>query len=164
MAFRGVRLTGLFWSIICISVLKNEPEDLTSLASTTADTCSLDDFGFMPDMLNDLILNDCSLAPCDLMQHEAHSSASLSPTTQHVGDDQLPQHASDLCNPTMSTLLNIDLDNGHSDLGLDLSLKNLICEDGIYPLLSDDLLRASARSLSPESNVENNNGRLVFSK
>lgn len=79
---------------------------------------------------------------------------------QHVGDDQLSQQTADLCDPTMSSLLGMDLDNGHNDLDLDLSLKNQFIpmyEDDLYPLLSGDLLWGNDRSPSPKPAVVNNN-------
>jgi len=156
-------------------VLKDEPEDLTHLAPTAGDvcvpldTCGLGHLGlFMSDVLDDLILTDCSLAPFDSLPappslHDAYSSASRSsPPMNHLhhhhlhhGGDELSQHAvTDLCDPTMSSLLGMDLDNSPNDLDLDLSLKNQfipLYEDDLYPLLSDDLLWGSGdRSPSPK--------------
>lgn len=159
-------------------MLKDEPEDLTHLAPTAGDvcvpldTCGLGHFGFvMSDVLDDLILTDCSLAPFDSLPapslHDAYLSASRSsPTMHHLhhhhhlhhgggGGDDLSQHAvADLCDPTMSSLLGMDLDNSPNDLDLDLSLKNQfipLYEDDLYPLLSDDLLWGGGdRSPSPK--------------
>ncbi|CAI6347973.1 unnamed protein product [Macrosiphum euphorbiae] len=158
-----------------LTMLKDEPEDLTHLAPTAGDvcvpldTCGLGHLGlFMSDVLDDLILTDCSLAPFDSMPappslHDAYSSASRSsPSVHHLhhhhlhhGSDDLSQHAvADLCDPTMSSLLGMDLENSPNDLDLDLSLKNQfipLYEDDLYPLLSDDLLWGSGdRSPSPK--------------
>lgn len=158
-----------------LTMLKDEPEDLTHLAPTAGDvcvpldTCGLGHLGlFMSDVLDDLILTDCSLAPFDSMPappslHDTYSSASRSsPPMHHLhhhhlhhGGDELSQHTvTDLCDPTMSSLLGIDLDNSPNDLDLDLSLKNQfipLYEEDLYPLLSDDLLWGSGdRSPSPK--------------
>lgn len=175
-------------------MLKDEPEDLTHLAPTAGDvcvpldTCGLGHLGFvMSDVLDDLILTDCSLAPFDSLpaaaatslhhhhhhhhhHHDPYSSSSggsSSPVMQHAcgggsSDDHMSQHTADLCDPTMSTLLGMDLDNdGHADdLDLDLSLKNQFIpmyEDDLYPLLSGDLLWAGDRSPSPKSTTALNN-------
>jgi len=151
-------------------VLKDEPEDLTHLAPTAGDvcvpldTCGLGHLGFvMSDVLDDLILTDCSLAPFDSIpassMHDTYSSTRSSSPMQHLGDEQLSQQTSDLCDPTMSSLLGMDLDNGHNDLDLDLSLKNQFIpmyEDDLYPLLSSDLLWGGDRSLSPKPAATNN--------
>lgn len=142
-------------------MLKDEPEDLTHLAPTAGDVCvplaTCGQFNFvMSDVIDDLILSDCSLAPFDTMPlHDAYSSTTRSSSSpmQHVGDDQMSQHAADLCDPTMTTFLGMDLDGGHCDLDLDLSLKNQFLpmyEDDLYPLLSNDSLWDNgARSPSP---------------
>jgi len=148
------------------SVLKDEPEDLTHLAPTAGDvcvpldTCGLGHLGFMSDVLDDLILTDCSLAPFDSL-HDAYSSSTRSSSPmQHAGDDLSQHTAADLCDPTMSTLLGMDLDSGQNDLDLDLSLKNQFIpmyEDDLYPLLTDDLLWGGDRSPSPKPASANNN-------
>lgn len=159
-------------------MFKDEPEDLTHLAPTAGDVCvplapcGLGHFNFvMSDVFNDLIKYDCSLAPFDSMPasslHDTYSSTRSSSPLQLVGDDQLSQHTVDLCDPTMSSLLGMDLDNGHSDLDLDLSLKNQFIpnyEDDLYPLLSSDLLWDSARSPSPEPTIagDNNSWSVCF--
>ncbi|XP_050420456.1 protein similar-like isoform X2 [Adelges cooleyi] len=145
-----------------LTMLKDEPEDLTHLAPTAGDvcvpldTCGLNHLGFvMSDVLEDLILTDCSLAPFDSMppnsMHDVYSNRSSSPM-QHIGDDL--SQSPGLCDPTMSTLLGMDLDNSQSDLDLELSLKNQFIpmyEDDLYPLLSGDLLWGPAeRSPSPK--------------
>jgi len=149
-------------------VLKDEPEDLTHLAPTAGDvcvpldTCGLGHLGFvMSDVLDDLILTDCSLAPFDSL-HDAYPSTRSSSPMHHVGGDDLSQRttAADLCDPTMSTLLGMDLDNSQHDLDLDLSLKNQFIpmyEDDLYPLLSGDLLWGGDRSPSPKLAAVNNN-------
>lgn len=148
------------------SVLKDEPEDLTHLAPTAGDvcvpldTCGLGHLGFvMSDVLDDLILTDCSLAPFDSLPasslHDTYSSTRSSSPMQHIGDD-LSQQTVDLCDPTMSSLLGMDLDNSQNDLDLDLSLKNQFIpmyEDDLYPLLSGDLLWGGDRSPSPKPSV-----------
>lgn len=126
------------------------------------DTCGLGHFGFvMSDVLDDLILTDCSLAPFDSLPppplssslHDAYSSTSSSSSSaEHVGDDLSPT-AADLCDPAMSSLLGMDLDNSQNDLDLDLSLKNQFIpmyEDDLYPLLTGDLLWGGDRSPSPK--------------
>lgn len=152
-------------------MLKDEPEDLTHLAPTAGDvcvpldTCGLGHLGFvMSDVLDDLILTDCSLAPFDSLPasslHDAYSSTRSSSPMQHNLGDDLSQHTADLCDPTMSSLLGMDLDSGQSDLDLDLSLKNQFIpmyEDDLYPLLSGDLLWDSDRSPSPKPVAGNNN-------
>ncbi|VVC35310.1 Hypothetical protein CINCED_3A022974 [Cinara cedri] len=146
-----------------LTMLKDEPEDLTHLAPTAGDvcvpldTCGIGHLGFvMSDVLDDLILTDCSLAPFDSLPasslHDTYSSTRSSSPMHHLGDDLSPQTA-DLCDPTMSSLLGIDLDNSQNDLDLDLSLKNQFIpmyEDDLYPLLSDDLLWGDDRLPSPK--------------
>ncbi|XP_025422854.1 hypoxia-inducible factor 1-alpha-like isoform X2 [Sipha flava] len=146
-----------------LTMLKDEPEDLTHLAPTAGDvcvpldTCGLGHLGFvMSDVLDDLILTDCSLAPFDSLPasslHDTYSSTSSPSPMQNVGED-LSQQTADLCDPTMSSLLGMDLDNSPNDLDLDLSLKNQyipMYEDDLYPLLSGDLLWGSDRSPSPK--------------
>lgn len=148
-------------------MFKDEPDDLTHLAPTAGDvcvpldTCGLGHLGFvMSDVLDDLILTDCSLAPFDSMPasslHDTYSSTRSSSPMQHIGDD-LTQHT-DLCDPTMSSLLAMDLDSSQNDMDLDLSLKNQfipIYEDDLYPLLSSDLLWGSDRSPSPKPVISN---------
>lgn len=153
------------------SVLKDEPEDLTHLAPTAGDvcvpldTCGLGHLGFvMSEVLDDLILTDCSLAPFDSLpvssiHHDTYSSTRSSSPIHHLGDDLSPQTA-DMCNPTMSSLLGIDLDNSQNDLDLDLSLKNQFIpmyEDDLYPLLSDDLLWGDDRLPSPKPAADGSN-------
>lgn len=151
-------------------MLKDEPEDLTHLAPTAGDvcvpldTCGIGHFNFvMSDVLDDLILTDCSLAPFDSLPasslHDTYSSTGSSSPMQHLGDDLSPQTV-DLCDPTMSSLLGMDLDSSQNDLDLDLSLKNQFIpmyEDDLYPLLSGDLLWANDRSPSPKPVTTNNN-------
>lgn len=155
-------------------MLKDEPEDLTHLAPTAGDvcvpldTCGLGHFGFvMSDVLDDLILTDCSLAPFDSLPpppsttsllHDTFSSTRSSSPMQHIGGgDDLSPTAADLCDPAMTSLLGMDLDSCQNDLDLDLSLKNQFIpmyEDDLYPLLSGDLLWGNDRSPSPKP-VEN---------
>lgn len=155
---------------VAFSVLKDEPEDLTHLAPTAGDvcvpldTCGLGHLGFvMSDVLDDLILTDCSLAPFDSLPasslQDTYSSTRSSSPMQHCLSDDMSHQTNELCDPTMSSLLGMDLDcSSQNDLDLDLSLKNQFIpmyEDDLYPLLSEDLLWGSDRSPSPKPVLNN---------
>ncbi|XP_050546029.1 hypoxia-inducible factor 1-alpha-like isoform X2 [Daktulosphaira vitifoliae] len=149
-----------------LTILKDEPEDLTHLAPTAGDvcvpldTCGLNSLGFVvSDVLDDLILTDCSLAPFDSMSqnslHDSYSNRSSSPMQQF--SDEMSQSPG-LYDPTTCALLGMDLDSNQSDLDLDLSLKNQFIpmyEDDLYPLLSGDLWGITERSPSPNSGPAN---------
>ncbi|XP_060536115.1 hypoxia-inducible factor 1-alpha [Cylas formicarius] len=114
-----------------LTMLKDEPEDLTHLAPVAGDVCPIDDHPFFGDMLDDILLKDSNFVPLlndepsdpfiSYRDYRDSSPQLLSPNLSKSPECSLPS----LCSPNgslsdedqMSTFINLQMDDDQDLMG-----------------------------------------------
>ncbi|XP_030765742.1 hypoxia-inducible factor 1-alpha isoform X3 [Sitophilus oryzae] len=154
-----------------LTMLKDEPDDLTHLAPVAGDVCvPLDDHPFLTDMLDDILLKDNGFGPLlndepsdpfiSYRDYRDSSPQLLSPNLSKSSDCSLPS----LCSPNnslidedqMSTFMNLQMDDDN-DLVMKAPYIPMNFSDDLPLLMSNDLMwNNNEKNLSPNRIPENN--------
>lgn len=137
-----------------LTMLKDEPDDLTHLAPVAGDVCvPLDDHPFLSDMLDDILLKDNSFGPLlndepsdpfiSYRDYRDSSPQLLSPNLSKSSDCSLPSlcspHSSLLDEDQMSTFMNLQMDD-ETDLVMKAPYIPMNFSDDLPLLMTNDIM------------------------
>nr|CAH7714477.1 unnamed protein product [Callosobruchus chinensis] len=138
-----------------LTMLKDEPDDLTHLAPVAGDVCvPLDDHPFLADMLDDILLKD-NLAPLladeptdpFIAYRDQEPSPQLLSPNMSKTSDSLPSLGSPsdslLDEDQMSTFMNLQMDDETGDMTLRAPYIPMDIADDLPLLMSNDLMWSS---------------------
>ncbi|XP_076268178.1 HIF-1 transcription factor component sima isoform X3 [Rhynchophorus ferrugineus] len=157
-----------------LTMLKDEPDDLTHLAPVAGDVCvPLDDHPFLSDMLDDFLLKDNSF--CPLLNDEPSdpfisyrdfrdSSPQLLSPNLSKGSDSLPSLSSPnnslMDEDQMSTFMNLQMDDD-PDLAMKAPFIPMNFSDDLPLLISNDLLWNNNEQILNQNRIPENNSTLA---
>ncbi|XP_066262735.1 hypoxia-inducible factor 1-alpha isoform X2 [Euwallacea similis] len=159
-----------------LTMLKDEPDDLTHLAPVAGDVCvPLDDHPFLNDMLDDILLKDNSFCPLltdepsdpfiSYRDYRDSSPQLLSPNLSKNSDCSLPSlsspNSSLLDEDQMSTFMNLQMDDD-PDLNMKAPYIPMNFSDDLPLLMSNDLMwNNTEKSKSHSTRLPEHNSTLA---